>query len=259
MGTPTLFIFAGLPGSGKTELSQYLAGRVGAFHLRIDTIEQALRDLCEISVEGEGYRLAYRIAADNLRLGLSVVADSCNPIALTRREWQEVAEIEGAKSINIEVICSDSAEHRRRVESRKPAIPTLELPTWEEVVRREYQPWDESRITIDTAGRSLEASCTELRSLIGLAYRTSAAKIAPTNYRSDMAANEYEPYSTLTCPECGLKSRDLMPTNACQYLYDCKSCGAVLKPEPGDCCVYCSLRWRLPPSAHIICSIHGLV
>jgi hypothetical protein len=46
--------------------------------------------------------------------------------------------------------------------------------------------------------------------------------------------------STLTCPECGKASRDNMPTDACQYFYDCRHCGAVLKPLAGDCCVYCS-------------------
>ncbi|MFC1695757.1 GDCCVxC domain-containing (seleno)protein [Pseudomonadota bacterium] len=49
-----------------------------------------------------------------------------------------------------------------------------------------------------------------------------------------------EPFSTLTCPRCGHKSRDKMPTDACQYFYDCPSCGPLLKPKKGDCCVYCS-------------------
>ena len=31
-----------------------------------------------------------------------------------------------------------------------------------------------------------------------------------------------------------------MPTDSCLYFYDCKGCGAVLKPKPGDCCVFCS-------------------
>lgn len=51
---------------------------------------------------------------------------------------------------------------------------------------------------------------------------------------------EIELYSTLTCPECGHRKREAMPTNACQYFYDCEGCSAVLKPLPGDCCVYCS-------------------
>ena len=46
--------------------------------------------------------------------------------------------------------------------------------------------------------------------------------------------------STLTCPECGKSSIETMPTDACQYFYDCQGCGVVLKPKPGDCCVYCS-------------------
>ena len=49
-----------------------------------------------------------------------------------------------------------------------------------------------------------------------------------------------ELHSTITCPECGHGQRETMPTDACQYFYDCKGCGRVLKPLPGDCCVYCS-------------------
>ena len=44
----------------------------------------------------------------------------------------------------------------------------------------------------------------------------------------------------LTCPECNAVSAETMPTNACQYFYDCRACGAVLRPKPGDCCVFCS-------------------
>ena len=46
--------------------------------------------------------------------------------------------------------------------------------------------------------------------------------------------------STLTCPECGTKTTDTMPTEACQYFWECPGCGVVLKPKPGDCCVWCS-------------------
>jgi hypothetical protein len=46
--------------------------------------------------------------------------------------------------------------------------------------------------------------------------------------------------SEITCPECGAKSVEEMPTDACQYFYDCRHCGRVLKPKPGDCCVFCS-------------------
>jgi hypothetical protein len=46
--------------------------------------------------------------------------------------------------------------------------------------------------------------------------------------------------STITCPECGYASTETMPTDACQYIYNCKRCGLQMKPKRGDCCVYCS-------------------
>lgn len=46
--------------------------------------------------------------------------------------------------------------------------------------------------------------------------------------------------STITCPLCGHEAQEDMPADACVYFYDCKSCGARLKPKPGDCCVFCS-------------------
>lgn len=44
----------------------------------------------------------------------------------------------------------------------------------------------------------------------------------------------------ITCPECGHAVEEVMPTDACLWFYDCKGCGAALKPLPGDCCVFCS-------------------
>jgi predicted kinase len=156
----SLYAFSGLPGTGKTALSQRLASRVQAVHLRIDTVEQTLRDLCGIKVEDEGYRLAYRIAADNLRLGVSVVADSCNPIELTRNAWEIVARDTQARCVNIEVICSDAVEHQRRVETRKSTVAGLVLPTWKDVTCREYHPWMKERMVVDTA-RKKESECFE--------------------------------------------------------------------------------------------------
>ena len=169
MSKPMLYVFAGLPGSGKTTLSRMLAQHIGATHLRIDTIEQALRDLCSFDVQGEGYRLAYRVAADNLRLGLDVIADSCNPIELTRNEWRQVASDANATPIDVEVVCSDKVEHRRRVEGRASTVPGLKLPTWQEVESREYHPWSRDRIAIDTAGRSQNACFDELCDKLGIA------------------------------------------------------------------------------------------
>lgn len=44
----------------------------------------------------------------------------------------------------------------------------------------------------------------------------------------------------LTCPQCGHAEHERMPTDTCQWFYECRQCHAVLRPKPGDCCVYCS-------------------
>lgn len=162
MPRPTLYLFAGLPGTGKTTLARALAQHLGACHLRIDTIEQGLRELCHLDVQGEGYRLACRIAADNLRLGQSVVADMCNPIELTRDEWETVARDLSLPWRHIEVVCTDRVEHRRRIDTRTNDIAGLHLPDWAAVQQREYHAWTRARIVIDTAHTSPEAALADL-------------------------------------------------------------------------------------------------
>jgi predicted kinase len=117
----------------------------------------------------EGYIVAYRIAGDNLRLGLSVVADSVNPLDVTRQAWREVAAQAGAPFCEIEVVCSDAVEHRRRVETRQPRIAGFDLPTWEEVVEREYHRWAGEHIVIDTAGQTPGESKRTLERLLAAA------------------------------------------------------------------------------------------
>lgn len=46
--------------------------------------------------------------------------------------------------------------------------------------------------------------------------------------------------SILTCPVCSQRSAEIMPVDACQWYYECVHCHTVLRPKPGDCCVYCS-------------------
>ena len=159
---PVLFIFSGLPASGKSTLAKLIAKEYNATYLRIDTIEQGLRDLCNIDVQGEGYRLAYRIADDNLNIGRNVVSDSCNPLKLTRKEWKEVAEKSNSIFINIEIICSDKEEHKKRAETRKSEVNGLHLPTWEEIENREFHAWEQERIIIDTAQKSVDECFNEL-------------------------------------------------------------------------------------------------
>lgn len=51
---------------------------------------------------------------------------------------------------------------------------------------------------------------------------------------------EPELRSTLTCPSCGAKAEETMPTDACLFFWQCTACGSLVRPKPGDCCVFCS-------------------
>ncbi|AZQ63804.1 ATP-binding protein [Flammeovirga pectinis] len=163
-----LFILSGLPATGKSTLSKLIAQHYNAVYLRIDTIEQGLRDLLHCKIEGEGYRLSYKIATDNLQIGLNVIADSCNPIHLTRKEWEAVAVSNNAIAVNIEVICADKEEHKSRVQTRKSEIENLKLPTWTYIQEREYSPWQDDRLIIDTSKKSIATAFKELITLIDL-------------------------------------------------------------------------------------------
>lgn len=116
----TLIVFSGLPASGKSYIARALAQKTGAIWLRIDSIEQAIRGSGVVpgSLDDAGYRAAYAVAEDNLRLGHDVIGDSVNPWMLTRNAWRAVGVRAGARVVEVEAICSDQDEHRRRVESR---------------------------------------------------------------------------------------------------------------------------------------------
>jgi len=163
-----LIIFGGLPGVGKTAIAKELARQIGAVYLRIDSIEQAMRDSRAVKqpLNDAGYRVAYVVAQDNLLLGSSVVADSVNPLSITRDAWLETAKRAKVSAVEIEIKCSDLNEHRRRVETRAAERSGLRPLTWSEVVSREYHVWDREHVVIDTAAQSVEQSVSMIGEIL---------------------------------------------------------------------------------------------
>lgn len=53
--------------------------------------------------------------------------------------------------------------------------------------------------------------------------------------------------ATITCSSCGHSAPETMPTDRCLYFYECQNCRVILRPKPGDCCVFCSYGSQLCP------------
>ena len=160
---------SGLPASGKTTIARDLARHIGAVHLRIDIIEHAIVRAGAGShpLGPIGYVIGYALAEDYLRQGLDVVADSVNPLAITREAWRGVARAGSGEYLEVEVICSDPAEHRRRASMRISDIPGFQLPVWLDIVAREYEPWDREHVIVDTAAATVAECVAELLALVG--------------------------------------------------------------------------------------------
>lgn len=175
---PTLVVVGGLPATGKSTAARTVAGTVGAAYLRIDTIEQSMASFDADGVDREavrhavawglGYEVAYAVASDFLSQGLHVFAECVNPMKITRDAWVAVVQRAGAQHVEVELVCSDLAEHECRARSRTVDVRGLVLPTWQEIVDRDYEPWDRDRIVVDTAGRSSEETIAELCVALGI-------------------------------------------------------------------------------------------
>lgn len=161
-----LIIIGGLPATGKSTLATALGAEFNAVHLRIDTIEQAIVH-CGFGAQPlgpVGYDIGYALAADFLRQGVSVIAESVNPLAVTRDAWRAAGD--GFPVIEVEVVCSDPVEHRRRVTGRTSDVEGLIKPSWSAIQDREYEPWDRSPVVVDTAGRSVADCVARVREAV---------------------------------------------------------------------------------------------
>jgi predicted kinase len=152
-----LIVFGGLPGVGKSTISRAVAARLGAAYIRIDAIEAAMwaAGIDRAQPTGIGtYAVGHAVAEGTLSVGTPVVVDAVNPVSAARRGWQELAERLSTPLRFVEVVCGDTSEHRRRVESRANDVPGLTYPGWDEILSREFEPWHELRLVIDSAALS---------------------------------------------------------------------------------------------------------
>jgi predicted kinase len=165
MSRGLLVEFGGLPATGKSTLAGRLATETGSVWLRIDEIEGAMRrhGLTPDQTGVTAYSVAHDVAANHLKRGLMVIADAVNPVGEARVGWRNLAASVNCGHLVIETMCPDSAEHRRRVETRVSDLPGWVYPGWGQVRQAAllYEPRTDDRLILDTT-RPAELSYREL-------------------------------------------------------------------------------------------------
>lgn len=147
---------AGLPGSGKSTVAEELGRRLPAPVLSVDPVEAALWRAGVDRSQPTGlaaYVVVEAMAADVLALGQTVVVDAVNDAPQARAQWRGLAGRQGVPLSWIEVVCSDTGLHRRRLENRRRDLPGFPEPSWDSLAaRREgLGSWDDERLVLDSA------------------------------------------------------------------------------------------------------------
>jgi predicted kinase len=150
-----LIALAGLPGVGKSTFARALGRALGAPVLSVDPIEAALFRSGVDRAQPTGlaaYVVADALAERQLEVGLTVIIDAANYVEPGRQMWRNLVARRNVPLRWIELVSSDEAAHRARLEARGVDIPGFYEVTWADVLRRraETDPWKDDRLVLDT-------------------------------------------------------------------------------------------------------------
>jgi Predicted kinase len=172
----TLVLLTGPPGTGKSALAEHAADVLGAPVLgwdwamaaltSFDAIQESLATLSPVDHRRVGWSILWNLATAQLRQGRSVVLDGVardGHISETR----DIAAAAGADCFVIATLCSDVAEHERRLDGRVRAIPGWHELDWPGVANllANWTPPVDADLTLD-AMDSLDANCDSLARLL---------------------------------------------------------------------------------------------
>lgn len=157
----SIISFSGLPGSGKSTLAEALSKWLKLAVFSVDPIESAiLRSGIVRSFETglAAYLVAETLAAEQLKLGHSVIIDAVNSVPEARQMWFDLAERHRARLILIECVL-DRDIHRQRIESRVRNLYGIAEVTWADIEmrRQEFSAWKQNRLILNSAD-SVEAN-----------------------------------------------------------------------------------------------------
>ncbi|RAN37441.1 AAA family ATPase [Hyphomonas pacifica] len=159
-----LIMLSGLPGSGKSTLGRILSERIGACLVRVDVLEQDMRNMCgpDHDVGTKGYAAGYKLASEHLISGHDVIADAVNAVEAARDGWRTIATQARAPIIEIEILCSSLDEVKPRLKTRDTGIKGLRQVSLKDRQQRRWDDNPHANFRVDTAGRSINACADEI-------------------------------------------------------------------------------------------------
>jgi predicted kinase len=166
-----LIVMSGLPGAGKSSISQELGRLLPAPVLSVDPVEAAMWRAGVDRDQPTGlaaYVVVEALASEVLALGQAVIVDAVNDAEEAREQWRGLAHRRSVALRHIEVICSDRVLHRRRLEGRRRDIDGFAEPTWASVEARRagLALWREDRLVLDSIAPlidNVQVALTHLR------------------------------------------------------------------------------------------------
>jgi predicted kinase len=161
MNKSKLIIISGLPGSGKSTIAESLAENLSVPLFSVDPIESSIINSgIKRSFETglAAYLVAETLAGEQLKCGLSVIIEAVNSVQEARDMWHNLVRQQDATLIIIECVLN-SELHKERIESRIRNMHGIPEVTWEDVENRskEFVPWIEERLVLDTANAHEES------------------------------------------------------------------------------------------------------
>jgi predicted kinase len=167
---PQLVVMTGLPCSGKSTIAYGIATAMQWPVFSVDPVDSAMRgDGVDPDTAGQAaYGVCRSLAAEQLKIGLSVVIDAVNAHQDARAMWQGLARQTGARLALIECVCPDVDLHKARVSSRVRDLPHYPELTWATVeeTKAHYRPWEIEKLRLSTqepSTTSIDRALTYIR------------------------------------------------------------------------------------------------